>query len=235
MTSIAVDLIVLGILLVSALISFARGFSHEILTYGAFIGSVFVMLLGVPFLQPHMMQFIKTEWLAAILSSAVLFIGSMVIFTLIIHRISGAIRKTSLSGLDRTLGFGIGALRGALIVCLVYLPLAWLWPQEKQPSWLMEAKTRPFVVVGAEWLKGMLPTNAPASESGAPAMPENAQMQAPTAQDPVAQPQPTAAPAATGGEGYAEPDREQMDTLVDETAPPEEDTYPAAPDDDYEW
>ncbi|HAU28917.1 MAG TPA: hypothetical protein DCW68_02260 [Rhodospirillaceae bacterium] len=217
MTPIAVDFIVLGILLVSALVSFARGFAHEVLTYGAFIGSVFVMLLGVPFVQPYMMEIISTEWIAAIASGAVLFVASMVIFTMIIHRISDAIHKTSLSGLDRTLGFGIGVLRGALIVCLIYLPLAWLWPQEKQPSWLMQAKTRPFVVAGAELLKGMVPTNAPSSEKPIQLLPEKTQIEAPTAQDPVSQ----LPPVSEGG--YSDPDRLEMDGLVDETLPPEDD------------
>ncbi len=217
MTPVAVDLIVLGILLVSALVSFARGFAHEVLTYGAFIGSVFAMLLGIPLVQPYVMQVITTDWIASIASGAGLFVLSMVVFTMIIHRISAAIHKTSLSGLDRSLGFGIGALRGALIVCLIYLPLAWLWPQEKQPAWLMQAKTRPFVAAGAELLKGMVPGAAPSAERPAQILPEKTRISAPTAQDPVAQPQ----PVSEGG--YSDPDRLEMDGLVDETLPPEDD------------
>ena len=48
-----VDIGVIAVLLISALLAYARGLVHEVLALAAWIGAIFATLYGFPFLQPY--------------------------------------------------------------------------------------------------------------------------------------------------------------------------------------
>jgi membrane protein required for colicin V production len=61
---------------------------------------------------------------------------------------------------DRSLGLLFGLVRGAVLVCLAYLVMAWAIPQEDRPVWVAEARTLPLVQQGAGLLLKILPESA---------------------------------------------------------------------------
>jgi membrane protein required for colicin V production len=59
--------------------------------------------------------------------------------------------------LDRTLGFVFGALRGLLLVVIGFMFFVWLVPEENQPEWITEARSKPFLEQTGEALISLLP------------------------------------------------------------------------------
>jgi membrane protein required for colicin V production len=57
------------------------------------------------------------------------------------------------------LGFVFGLVRGAVIVCLIFLIIQWAIDDEPKPRWIAEAHALPLVEKGAEMLVALVPEN----------------------------------------------------------------------------
>lgn len=178
-----VDLAVVVIILVSALMAFARGLVAEVLSVGAWIGAALIALKAFPFAQGTLRQSIEHPLLADGVAGLGVFVVSLAILSLVSHRIARAVRGSALSAVDRSLGFVFGVARGAVVVCLAYLLYIWLVPppdradsrasasanapananataqikEKEPPAWLIQARTRPMLEAGANLLKGLVP------------------------------------------------------------------------------
>lgn len=150
-----VDIAVIAVLGVSALMAFARGFVREVLSVAAWVGAAFATITFFPILTPFVRQRIDTQYLADGVTILAIFTVSLIVLSMATHAISGRVQESSLSAIDRSLGFAFGVVRGAVLVSLVYMFALWLWPD--QPAWLRDAKSRPFLAVGAETLRDLLP------------------------------------------------------------------------------
>jgi membrane protein required for colicin V production len=95
--------------------------------------------------------------LADILTGAGIFIVALVIFSTISHMVARVVKGSALSAVDRSLGFLFGLVRGAVLVCLGYLLLTWVFPETKRPPWLENARMLPWVQTGSEYLKSLVP------------------------------------------------------------------------------
>lgn len=156
------DVAVIVILLVSALLAFARGFVREVLSIAGWIGAAVVTYYLFDYAQPFLLKYpVIPEPVANIITGAVIFIIALIVFSTIAHVIARAVRGTSLSAVDRSLGFLFGVVRGAILVCLAYLLLIWAQPEgeEAQWTWISEAKSQPMVAQGADFLKSLVPAD----------------------------------------------------------------------------
>jgi membrane protein required for colicin V production len=162
----AVDIGVAIILLVSALIAYARGFVHETLAVGSWVGATFATIYGYPLARPFVRQIIPVELVADIVTGVGLFIVTLVAFSLITRPISKVVKESALNMLDRSLGFLFGILRGIVLICLVYLVIEWSMPPEKPAKWLKQARSMPLIEVGVGLMKAMVPDDAMAAGKG---------------------------------------------------------------------
>jgi membrane protein required for colicin V production len=151
------DLAVLIILLLSAIVAFVRGFVREFLGILAWIGAAIVTLYTFPAAQPFLRQYISIEWMADLVTGLVIFIVSLVVFSTLAHFAARGVRTSALNAVDRSLGFLFGLVRGAILVCLAYLVLVYASEDGQLPSWVEDARSRPFVNQGAAWLVGLVP------------------------------------------------------------------------------
>jgi membrane protein required for colicin V production len=152
-----VDVVVIAVVGVSAIIAFLRGFVREMLTVGSWIGAAFVTVYGLNPLLPHMEGWIANKTVALGATVAVLFIGSLIVFSVISHQLAKFVQGSALSAVDRSLGVAFGVLRGAILVSLAYLLFMWFKP-DGTPM-LQQAKTLPMMEQCAEMLKNIVPSD----------------------------------------------------------------------------
>ncbi|MFE0755887.1 CvpA family protein [Inquilinus sp. NPDC058860] len=205
------------ILAISAFLALARGFVAEVLSIAGWLGAALVTLWTFGDAKPYLRQYIEMQLLADILTGVGIFVVALVIFSTISHLIARVVKGSALSAVDRSLGFVFGVVRGAVLVCLAYLLLTWVFPETRRPPWLENARMLPWVQAGAEYLKSLVPQEALAgaidkAKQEAPALaPQTitdpigsllnqnqapAQPQSQPAQPQPAQPQPAQPPAS---------------------------------------
>jgi membrane protein required for colicin V production len=119
---------------------------------------VLVTLWGFALARPYFRTFIDNQLLADVATGLALFVLSLIVFAMVAHGTSSLVRRSSsLTAVDRSLGFVFGIFRGALLLGLAWLALAWAIPSEKRPDWVFEARTRPAIEQIAEFLVGLAP------------------------------------------------------------------------------
>lgn len=211
------DLAVLIILLLSAIVAFVRGFVREFLGILAWIGAAIVTLYTFPSAQPFLRQYISIEWMADLVTGLVIFIVSLVVFSTLAHFAARGVRTSALNAVDRSLGFLFGLVRGAVLVCLAYLVLIYASEDGTLPTWVEEARSRPFVEEGAAWLVELVPEGS--FDSGGQFGGLRRQLDndlGPSLRD-LSQPQP-AVPnedASDGPSGYNERQRGDLDRVIE--------------------
>jgi membrane protein required for colicin V production len=154
-----VDVLVLGVIAVSGLLAFLRGFVREVLGIGAWIGAAIITYWGEPIALPRFQQWLgPVDW-AQPVAAASIFIVSLIVLLIISSWIGALVRGSALGGLDRTLGLAFGLVRGAVLVVVAYIGFGFLIPPERWPNAVTEARLFPVAQDGAAWAVGLIPAN----------------------------------------------------------------------------
>ena len=151
------DIIVLSVMLLSGLLAMIRGFMREILSIAAWASAAIATIYAFPRLLPQAKAYFNNDTIAAIAVIAGVFIGTLVVATIITSKISDMVLDSRIGALDRTLGFLFGLGRGLLIVVVAFLFFAWLVPDKQQPDWVRTAKSLSVLQSTGNWLMSMLP------------------------------------------------------------------------------
>ena len=151
------DLVLLAVMLISGLLAMVRGFMREILSIGAWGAAALATLYAFPKLLPAAKSYIAQETVATIAVIAGVFIGTLIVVSIITVRISDMILDSRIGALDRTLGFLFGLARGLLIVVVAFLFFSWLVPDKQRPEWVNGAKSRVVLDSTGAWLMSLLP------------------------------------------------------------------------------
>lgn len=153
------DLMVIGIVLISGLLASVRGFAREVLAIGSWVAAAIAAYIFHPrvlvFLEPH----IANHQVAIAASIALLFLGVLIIATMITVKISDVILDSSIGTLDRTLGFLFGAARGFLIAAIAFLFFDKLVGVNQYPDWIRDAKFRPILKESGDQIIALLPSD----------------------------------------------------------------------------
>lgn len=112
---IPIDYIILGIILISALISLMRGFVRETLSLITWFCAFFISSHFYTELTSYFTS-ISDKMIRNGVAIAILFTATLIVGGVVNHVISAIVQYTGLSGIDRILGFCLGAVRGVLIV-----------------------------------------------------------------------------------------------------------------------
>jgi membrane protein required for colicin V production len=143
-----VDLAVAGVVLVSAVFAFYRGFVREVLAIAGWVGAAAVAVYYFADARPFVEQYVSNDLLADVATGGGLFLVSLVVFWLLIHLIVLRVKTSALNALDRSLGFLFGVARGVIVVVLAYMVGEyWLWDDadNPRPEWLTEARSLPLI------------------------------------------------------------------------------------------
>ncbi|MPY74546.1 MAG: CvpA family protein [Alphaproteobacteria bacterium] len=216
-----IDICFVAILVISGILAYIRGFVREVLSVAAWVGATFVTLYGYPHLQPIAREHIENRMLADGAAGGLLFVGSLIIFSIVASVLSRSVRESAASGFDRSLGFAFGVLRGVILISLLYLSAAWFWDRDKLPSAVLEARTFPLIDGSAQILLSLVPNDARQSAEKATGIAKDATDRAINAERTLRglmQPQPENKPVTEGGpgqSGYGKSERSEMQRLIE--------------------
>lgn len=142
------DGILVLVMLVSAFLAMIRGFTREVFSIASWVAAAAATYLLWKDVLPYTQRYITEKTLALGVTVAGIFFITLIIVSLITMRISDFVLDSRAGPLDRTLGFVFGAARGLVLVVIAFLFLNFFIPEEKQPPWIAQAASRP-------WLKGL--------------------------------------------------------------------------------
>ena len=201
------DLALLAVMLLSGLLAMIRGFMREILSIAAWGAAAVVTLYAFQKLMPTARSYFNNnETVATIAVIAGVFIGTLIVVSIITVRISDMILDSRIGALDRTLGFLFGLARGLLIVVVAFLFFNWLVPDKQRPDWVNGAKSRVVLDSTGNWLMSLLPDD-----------PENTILKRFKKNKPEDE-QTEVEPAPPAGDGYTKPARDSLKKLIDKPA-----------------
>jgi len=151
------DIILIGVMLVSALLAMIRGFMREILSIASWVIAALVTLYSYAKLLPFAKSYFNNDIIATAVLVGGTFLATLLIVSIITVRFSDMVLDSRVGALDRTLGFLFGLARGLIIVVVAFLFFAWLVPDRSQPEWVRSAKSRVVLQGTGDWLISMLP------------------------------------------------------------------------------
>lgn len=149
------DYSILGIILVSTLVSLFRGFIREALSLVFWVLAFWVAQLYFREVAGHLTELIPPPSLRPPVAFAIIFILILFAGGLVSYFIAKLIDATGLSGTDRVIGMLFGATRGVLLVGALVL-LAGFTAMPKDPWW-KEAKLIGHFEGLALWMRELLP------------------------------------------------------------------------------
>lgn len=162
-----VDFVVLGILFISGVIAWHRGFLKETLSVSAWLMAALVAVFVWPITKPFGRSLIQPNFVADILALIGVFFIVLIPVSFISFRLSEMVKGSRAGPLDKSLGFVFGLGRGLLVVGLAYVIFSSLASQDNHPKWLKEARLLPVVKGTADILKSLGgKSTAKAAESG---------------------------------------------------------------------
>lgn len=138
------DLIVAVLLVISAGVGFARGAIREVAAMVALVAAAFLAIYGLPKAAPFAQHVIHTPWLAAIAALVGVFLVTYALLRLIGAGIARQVQKTHVLGtLDRTVGLGIGLVRGLVVMGGLYMMFNAATPEDLRPHWITGSASWP--------------------------------------------------------------------------------------------
>ncbi len=148
------DYVVLGIFVVSIVLSIMRGLVREVLSIAGWVIAFVAASSYAGDFEPMLPSEVSGESLRMIASFFVLFISVLLVTSLIIMLLSALIKGIGLGFIDRLLGAAFGFLRGLLVVTVLVL-IAGLTTVPQKSFWEHAQFSSPletFAVYVKDWL-----------------------------------------------------------------------------------
>lgn len=154
---IGIDFAIIGILLISALISLVRGFVKEAFSLGGWILAFWVSMSFAVSLSHLFEKTIDDPTGRLLVAFGALFLLTLMVSSVINFFASRLVQRTGMSGTDRFLGVVFGLVRGVLVVTVLVF-LAGLTTLPKESWWDDSLLLFRFQAI-AEWMSAYLPDN----------------------------------------------------------------------------
>jgi len=166
------DLVVIGILLVSALVAFWRGFVREVLTILSLVGAAGATFVFGPKMVPiaqgwivdpnakepqQLFGLVPYEMVGTALGFGLVFIVVLSLLTIASHLLSRAVHYVGLGPVDRSLGVVFGLIRGVVLLGLMSIVLNFAVSEDKRADYFGDSKTYPYITYLADLTSAIMP------------------------------------------------------------------------------
>jgi membrane protein required for colicin V production len=149
------DLAVIGVIVLSTLLAFARGVIRELIALIAWVVGIVGAIAFMPLVGSWIPEFGAHPVVRYVIAFALILIGALLLGALIAYPLSRAIRAAGLGFVDRFLGSIFGLARGLLVI-LAFVLVAGLTALPRA-DWWQNATLAPPLVVAALALKPWVP------------------------------------------------------------------------------
>lgn len=145
-----IDYVIIAVIVISALVSFARGFLREALSLIAWSLAIVSAFNFAPDAAPYFGKWLADPTLQYWAAVVALFLGTLLVCGIVNWLIGQFFSEFGTSGTDRSLGILLGGARGAVVVALLLLGGKVIsLPLDK---WGEGAKIYPHFTQFSEWL-----------------------------------------------------------------------------------
>jgi membrane protein required for colicin V production len=146
----ALDMIVLLLVGGIGVRGFSRGFVTEAMSLVAWVAAVAAVKVLHPSVSTALAGPVGTESGAAVLAFALTFGITFMIGRYVAHRMGKVSKSSVLSGFDRILGLGFGALKGLIGASLIFLLASLVYNtiyggRSERPEWMVNSRTYPLL------------------------------------------------------------------------------------------
>lgn len=163
-----VDAGVAGIVLISALLAYSRGFVREILSIAGWVAAAFAAFFLAPTVEPIISElpFITdiiggSCQIAIIAAFAIVFIVTLIVVSLFSPLISGSVQNSALSPIDSGLGLLFGVARGLLLVAIAFVIYDQAPVSDNTIAMVDNAASRELLASLKDRIVDLLPTEVP--------------------------------------------------------------------------
>lgn len=152
-----IDLILLGVIGFSALISILRGFMKEMISLMTWVAAFVISIFYSAHLAPMLPASVEIPSMRLAIAFAILFILTLLVGGIFNAVVGLLVKKTGLSGTDRSIGVVFGLMRGVFLVSVLIL-LGSLTPMPQDPWWKSSQVIHHLTPV-AQWMRDLLPND----------------------------------------------------------------------------
>ena len=161
------DGVVGGVIVISAILAYARGFVREVMSIVGWVAAAFVAFIfapnALPLISeiPYLGDFIgESRELGILASFAIVFVVALVVVSLFTPLFSSVVQRSPLGGLDAGLGFLFGVARGVLLVVVALIAYDRIVGDEPIPA-ISDSRSAAVFATLQEDIEARIPTDMP--------------------------------------------------------------------------
>jgi membrane protein required for colicin V production len=163
-----VDAGVAGIVLISAVLAFSRGFVREVLSIAGWIVAAMVAFIFAPQAEPLVKEIpVAGDFLADSCELSILaaffavFAVALIVVSIFTPLFSSLVQKSALGGFDQGLGFLFGVLRGAVLIAVAFVLYDRIVPAGQGIEMIDSSRSSAVFQQSKDIIEKQIPTEAP--------------------------------------------------------------------------
>ena len=150
------DLVILGVILISGMFGLFRGFITSVLSLITWVVALWLPFKFTAEFTTFLPDTVESPTARAMIAAACLFFGAFLMLSLISWMLRALLGATGLGFADKLFGFGLGMVRGVVITAMVAMFASYGSTFQKE-AWWGESQLLPHVLKISKVVRGQIP------------------------------------------------------------------------------